>query len=552
MPLMGRQWSWDAPWDMVAMSSFDTITSLAESPKAEGLLYAGTDDGLIQVTEDGGQSWRKVEVSSLPGVPPAAFVNDIKADLFDASTVYVALDDHKSGDRRPFLLKSADRGRTWRSIAGDLPARHLVWRVVQDHVKPGLLFAATEFGVFFTTDGGGRWVKLTGGVPTISFRDLAIQRRENDLVCASFGRGIYVLDDYSALREVSEEALAKPAALFPTRKAWWYVPQEPLGEPGRASQGAAHFMAENPPFGAVFTYHLAEEIRSREKERQEAEKPMVEAGKDTPFPGWEAVEAERREPKPAVVLTVRDEAGNVVRRVPGNAAKGFHRVAWDLRLPATTAIGARSPFSEEGEAPTGVLAPPGRYTVTLSKQVDGRTAELAGPAPFEVVRMRKGALPGSEPKDTAAFLARLAAVQRATSAATQSVSQTRRRLEALREALGRSRSGPDGLDTELHAIERELFAIDEALAGNRSRADVEDDGPHTISRRVQVAQLGVSWSTYGPTPTHRRSLEIAEEELVGVRDRLNALLEQRLPAFEKQLEAAGAPWAPGQPVPPLP
>jgi hypothetical protein len=399
LPLMGRQWSWDSPWDMVAMSTFNTVTSLAESPKHEGLLYAGTDDGLIQVSEDGGNSWRKVEVASLPDVPATAFVNDLKADLFDADTVYAALDDHKSGNLRPFLLKSTDRGRTWRSIAGDLPDRHLVWRVVQDHVKPDLLFAGTEFGIFFTTNGGGRWTRLGGGVPTISFRDLGIQRRENDLVGASFGRGFYVLDDYSALREVTEEALAKEASLFPVRRAWWYVEREPLGGDGKASQGASYFTAPNPPFGAVFTYHLADDLRSREKARQEREKPLVEAGKDTPYPGWAEVEAERREPKPVVVLTVKDTAGTVVRRVEGETTKGFHRVAWDLRLPAPQAIGSRPRTDDdEGEEPSGVLAAPGTYTVSLAKQVDGKTTELAGPVRFEVARLRPGALPGADPK----------------------------------------------------------------------------------------------------------------------------------------------------------
>jgi photosystem II stability/assembly factor-like uncharacterized protein len=552
LPLMGRQWSWDSPWDMVAMSSYDTITSLAESPKAEGLLYAGTDDGLVQVSEDGGKSWRKVEVGSLPGVPASAFVNDLKADLHDADTVYVALDDHKSGDFRPYLLKSTDRGRTWRSIAGDLPDRHLVWRVVQDHVKPDLLFAGTEFGIFFTIDGGRRWVKLSGDVPTIAFRDLAIQRRESDLVGASFGRGFYVVDDYSALREVTEGALAKEAVLFPTRKAWWYVEREPFGEDGKASQGAAYFTAPNPPFGAVFTYHLAEEIRSRERQRQETEKPLVEAGKDTPYPGWTEVEAERRETKPVVVLTVRDAAGSVVRRIEGSAEKGFHRVAWDLRLPPTQAIGAPSRFGDEdGPGPRGVLAAPGTYTVSLAKQVDGRTTELAGPVRFEVARMRKGALPGADPKETAAFLARVAEASRATTAATQAVSQALKRVEALDTAVDRSRSGPDGLDAELHAIRQELHSIDEALVGNRARATIEDDGPHTITRRVRVAHIGTAWSTYGPTATHRRSLEIAEAEFAKVRERLNAVLEQRLPAFEKRLEEAGAPWTPGRPVPPL-
>ncbi|HSD26522.1 MAG TPA: glycosyl hydrolase [Vicinamibacteria bacterium] len=552
LPLMGRRWSWDSPWDMVAMSAYDTITSLAESPKLEGLLYAGTDDGLIHVSEDGGRTWRKVEVGSIPGVPATAFVNDVKADLFDASTVYAAVDDHKSGDFRPYLFKSTDRGRSWRSIAGDLPDRHLVWRVVQDHVKPDLLFAGTEFGIFFTTNGGARWAKLTGGVPTISFRDLSIQRRENDLVGASFGRGFYVLDDYSALREVGDGALAREAGLFPVRKAWWYVERDPLGEDGKASQGAAFFTADNPPFGAVFTYHLARDIQSREKARQEKEKPLLEAGKDTPFPGWAEVEAERREEKPVVVLTVKDEAGNVVRRIEGETKKGFHRVSWDLRLPPTEAIGSRPADDEEGRAPRGVLVAPGIYTVSLAKQVDGETTGLAGPVRFEVARLRPGALPGAPPKDTAAFLAHLAEVSRATSAAGQVVSQALKRVETLGTALERSRSAPDALDTELHTIRQELHALDERLAGNRARASVEGDGVVTIARRVRVAQIGTSLSTYGPTPTHRRSLEIAEQELAKVREQLNAILEQRLPALEKKLDAAGAPWTPGRPVPPLP
>ena len=295
LPIMGSSQSWNNAWDVSAMSNYNTITSLAESPLQEGLIWVGTDDGRIQVTTDGGENWRLIEVGSLPGVPDTAFVNDIKASLYDAQTAYVALDNHKYGDYEPYLLETTDAGRSWKSIRGNLPDRTLVWRVVQDHERRRLLFAGTEFGIFFSVDGGARWTKLTGGVPTISFRDLAIQRRENDLVGASFGRSFFVLDDYSALREVSDEQLEQAATLFPTRKAWWYFPRPVLGfEPGVGDQGAAYFAAPNPPFGALFTYYLKEDLQTAKARRQEAEKEASGKKDAARFPGWETVEAERR------------------------------------------------------------------------------------------------------------------------------------------------------------------------------------------------------------------------------------------------------------------
>jgi photosystem II stability/assembly factor-like uncharacterized protein len=551
LPLMDRQWSWDAPWDLYAMSTYNTITSLAESPQAEGLLYAGTDDGLLQVSEDGGESWRRIEVGSLPGVPATAFVNDVKADLHDADTVYVALDNHKYGDFGSYLLKSTDRGASWRSIAGDLPERHLVWRLVQDHVEADLLFAATEFGIFFTVDGGGRWVKLTGDVPTISFRDLAIQRRESDLVGASFGRGFFVLDDYSALREIGEADLQGEALLFPVRRAWWYIERHPLGGEGRASQGASYFIAPNPPFGALLTYYLKKDLTTRAERRQEAEKPLIEAGEDTPYPGWDELEAERREPAPRIELTVRDAEGKVVRRLEGPTQAGVHRLAWDLRYPATRALGPEIDPGMEEREPQGFLAAPGTYTVTLVKIAEGETTALAGPLSFEVEQMRTGALEGASPAETVAFWQRLAAAQRSSTAAAKALVLAFARTNDLRLAVGRSRAAPDGLDAELHGIEQELYAIEEVLGGSPSRRAVGEKDVHNVNDRLRVVTLGTQRSTYGPTATHRRSLEIAEQELEGVRQRLNAVLEERMPALERQLEEAGAPWVPGQPVPPV-
>ena len=541
---MGRTWGWNTPWDTYAMSNYNTITSLAESPVQEGLLYAGTDDGLIQVSADGGQNWREIEVGDLPGVPDNAFVNDIKADLFDADTVYVALDDHKNGDFSPYLLKSTNRGRRWTSIADDLPDRHLVWRMVQDHVDPDLLFAATEFGIFFTLDGGEEWIKFTGNAPTISFRDLAIQRRENDLVGASFGRGFWFLDDYSVLRDVDEETLSDEAALFGVRDAKWYIPRGVLGNNERGSQGHGLYLAPNPPFGAVFTYHLAETYKTEREQRQEREQEAVEARDDVPFPAWETIEAERRQPEPAVILTVRDAEGNVVRRLDGPTTQGMHRIAWDLKMPAPNAIGDTGGWGE----PEGFMVAPGTYSVELAKRIDGEVTPLAGPVEFDVEQLRDGALEGAPTDEVAAFWKRLQDMQRKLSAANRTLADARDKVDALRTGLARSTAAAGDLDQQLYALDQQLFDIEEQISGKPSMETL-NESQHTISGRVFVVMIGVGRSTYGPTPTHERSLEIAEQRFGDVRTELNEIVEQRIPELERALFDAGAPWTPGSPVP---
>ena len=285
LPIMGAQQSWDSPWDMYAMSNYNTITSISESPKKQGLIYIGTDDGLLQVTENMGQSWTKIEVAQM-GVPSTAFINDIKADLHDENTLYVSLDNHKYGDYRPYLVKSTDKGATWTKISNGLGSKNLVWRLVQDHVNKNLMFVGTEFGIFFTLDAGLSWTELNGGIPTISFRDLAIHKRENDLVAASFGRGFFVLDDYTALRNISKTQLDQEAALFTPRKALWYIPRSVVSfDSKRGSQGSQHFVAPNPEFGAVFTYYLRDEYKGvgknaqRKRKRNDGKCPFFRVGK---------------------------------------------------------------------------------------------------------------------------------------------------------------------------------------------------------------------------------------------------------------------------------
>lgn len=542
LPIMGRKHSWDNAWDFAAMSNYNTITSLAESPQQEGLIYAGTDDGLIQVTEDGGSNWRRIEVDALPGVPATAFVNDIKADLFDANTVYVALDNHKYGDFAPYLVKSTDRGRTWRSIKGNIPDRTLVWRVVQDHEKANLLFTATEFGIYFTIDGGTHWVKLKGGVPTISFRDLAIQRRENDLVGASFGRGFFVLDDYSVLREVTEQQLQQEAALFSTRKAWWYIPRPQLSfDDEKGSQGAAHYVAPNPDFGAVFTYYVKDDLKSKAASRKEREKTLNRQKRDVPFPGWSTLDAESREIGPKIWLTVRDGNGNVIRRIEGPVKKGFHRVAWDLRYPAPDAIRLERPKPTDDQEPKGLLATPGTYTVTLAKQVDGAITELAGPVTFEVTPLREGALKGASHAEVSSFYRSFEEVTGKISSLESRWDKAKKRAEAMQRSLLQANAAPGELDDRLHGLLASLHALDIDLHGNAAKLQAGEKTKPTPGQRVFALYRGLSNSTYGPTATHKTTMQIVKDQL-GAIDKKLLSTENAMDQLITALMNAGAPW----------
>ena len=546
LPMMGRVWSYDSPWDLMAMSQYGTITSLSESPLVEGLLYAGTDDGRVHVSENGGESWRAID--KLPGVPDGFFVNDIKADLHNADTVYVVVDDHKSGDFTPYILKSPNRGQNWISISKGLPERHVVWRLVQDHVKPELLFAATEFGVFFTID-NTKWTKLSGGMPTISFRDLAIQKRENDLVGASFGRSFYVLDDYTPLRSVTAKNLASDTMLFPVRDALWYLQRMPLGEfrtGSKASQGDAFYIADNPPFGAVITYYLPKSIQTAKEQRREREKEIEKEAGDTPYPGWDALRAEATEEDPAVVLTVRDSNGKVVRKLEGPAKAGFHRVAWDLRYAES------GPWTDKPQDNyivfSGPLAAPGDYTVSLATRVNGVLKDTGMQSSIHVKLMRQNSLATASTDEVVAFGQRLDTLMREGSGADAAMKTLLTELKAVKQTLLRS-GAEAGLRAQVRALELQVSDLQLKLSGDERRDLAGDSGPVSVSRRINVAQMGTSFSSYGPTPTHERSLEIAEQEFAGIKATLNQIFNTELPALRKALDEAGVPWTPGRGVP---
>ncbi len=535
LPIMGKTQSWDNAWDLNAMSNYNTITSLAESPQLEGLIYVGTDDGFIQVTEDGGNSWHTIAVDELPGVPATAFVNDIKADLYDANVVYVALDNHKFGDLRPYLYKSNDRGRSWKSISSNLPEPNLVWRFVQDHEVASLCFLATEFGIYFTLDGGEKWIQFKGKLPTMSFRDITIQRRENDLVAASFGRSFYVLDDYSPLRKITTEKLEEEALLFDVKDAWWYFPKM-----GKHGQGASFYVADNPPFGAVFTYYLSEGYTTLKSERKKKEKKLVKSDESIEFPGWDALEEERIEKKPRIWLTVKDAEGAVVRRLPGSAKKGFHRVDWNLRNPHTATLDASRDISKNAMkwSATGSCAP-GTYSVSLSKEIDGVISNLSEEVFFEVIPLRKPALEGVSPEKVYEYWASIAAFETQLSEQEILIRKAFKLLDAMELALARATGEGENLSADINTLKKELYAVKRKMRGDAAKNEIGEKNTPGIYSYFRAARNGTS-NTYGPTKTQQQNLELAKTELEKLRVDIDVIVHQKLAALEERLRKAGA------------
>jgi len=471
------------------------------------------------------------------GVPERCYVNDIKADLYDENTLYVALDNHKEGDYKPYLLKSTDKGASWKRIDNGLGDKNLVWRIVQDHVDKNLMFLATEFGIYFTVDGGERWTEMNGGIPTISFRDLAIQRRENDLVAASFGRGFYILDDYTALRNVDDQQLEETASLFEPRKAWWYIEKSILDfDDTRGSQGAQLYMAPNPNFGAIFTYYLKDEIQSLEAVRQEREESLTA---DIPFPGWEALEDEAREMEPFVYLEIKDQQGRIINRVKAENKAGFNRAAWDLRVGGSGTL----QLDQEEEDFTALLAAPGDYTATLHAFEKGKTTPLAGPVPVKVERLGEPALEGSPMEEVVAFWRKYEQLTRDVNALSIQLSNTRKASDKLFVAASKSSLGPEVME-RISKLRQGLDTLDTRLNGNPAKNEIGERVKPTIGSRLFALNRGISTSTYGPTPTHEKTVGIITTEWESMKEELSAL-KAEAKAIGALIVKAGGPWVEG-------
>lgn len=546
LTMTDRVWSVDDLYDNGAMSKYATLTSISESPQVEGLLYTGSDDGLIHVSEDGGQTWRKA--GALAGVSERSFINDIEASSHDANTVFAVADAHKFGDYSPYLFKSSDRGGSWQSIAGDLPAGTIVWVIKQDHEDENLLFIGTEYGIYFSYNQGTNWVKLDAGVPTIPFRDIELHPRDNDLVGATFGRGFYVLDDYTSLRAISDAVTAEANTLFAVRDAWWYVPLVPMQAKGMPTLGSTNFVGENPPFGAVFTYYIKDLPQTAKKGRQATEKTLREEGASIPFPGWDALQAEAIEQKPQVLFLVRDEQGSPIRWLEGKSHKGLHRTSWDLRFPAPNPINLTKPAFNPPWAgePEGPMVAPGAYTVELFVEHNGSLMSQGEPQSF-TVKPIPSLNKQTDYEAIAAFQQQTSKLMRDISSAGQQLGEAGERLRYISAALKQTSQAGASHFATWSQLNEQLSKLRMRLSGNRIRQRLDESTSPSIGGRVREVAYSHWRTSQAPTQTFKQNIEIASQEFGELQDELKTFF-QDLAAFEVVLEAAGAPYTRGRSI----
>ncbi len=545
MEVMGRVWGVDAVAKNGSTDVYGNITTVSESALDANMLFVGTDDGALHVTTNGGDTWTPMTYPA--GVPSNAYVYQLLASQHDKNTVYAVFNQHRYGDFKPYMYRSRDAGKTWIALQNNLPERGSVYAVSEDHVNPALLFAGTEFGLFTTINGGTNWVQLKGGMPTIAVRDLEIQRRENDLVLATFGRGFYVLDDYTPLRNMKPEDLQKAAMIYPVKDALMFLPATTLGVRGKGFQGESFYTAPNPPVGATFTYYLKDDIKTLKEKRKDKEAELVKNKQPIYYPSFDSLKMEDTQPEPQIIFTISDESGVTVRRLKAPAKKGLNRMVWDFRYEPTTPVNFTT-FDESmafSSPEIGPMALPGTYRVSMSKFEDGKYSSLTEPITFKAVPLGAGSFQVEDKKALSEYTSKLAELQRVVSGTEEYRREQINKLKYLQAAALKAGAVPLELSEQFNALEKRLDELGTALNGDRTRSSREFETAPSINQRLRNI-TGALWSSTAADPAaYKESYALVEKQFRPVYDEVKSIGEA-VNKLEVQLEKYRAPYTPGR------
>jgi photosystem II stability/assembly factor-like uncharacterized protein len=545
--IMDKYWPADAVAKHRSTSLWGTIVSLAESKVQKDLVYTGSDDGQIAVTEDGGANWRMIK--TFPGVPEYTYVSDILPDKFKADVVYATFNNHKRDDFKPYVLRSDDRGRSWISISANLPETGPVHTIEQDHINPNLFFLGTEFSFFISFDGCNSWTEFKKGLPTIAVRDIAIQERENDLVIATFGRGFYVMDDYTPLRNFSKEIIGKPGKIFPVRDARMYVQTS-----GFDQQGGMYYRADNPPYGATITYYVDTVPKMDMDIRKEKEKKLAEKGEYIPQPTPRELSLEEREIKPYLIFTITDEEGNVINKLYKSASKGVNRITWNFTYAGYQPVRPTEKFrpvsAGEGRGRWGgggIAVMPGKYFVSLAMYAKGEVKELAGPEPFVCQPLDIVTMPVTDPEAREKWLKEVTAFARTAYGAISYAAELEGRVNTIMQAIHQTPEAPASLMQEAAALNEEMAEIGYLIRGISVGASTEETPPSPVSLSARLSAM--SRSLYGNSGDisgiSDQQFRILKKEFPLLLDRIQKA-GKAIDGLNEKLDEINAPWTSGR------
>jgi photosystem II stability/assembly factor-like uncharacterized protein len=544
--IMDKYWPTEAVAKNRSTSLWGTIVSLTESKMQKDLIYSGSDDGVIAVTENGGTDWNLIK--TFPGVPEYTFVSDILADRFDANIVYATFNNHKRDDFTPYVLKSTNKGKSWVSISSNLPKTGPVHTIEQDPVNPELLFLGTEFSFFISFDAGVTWTEFKNGLPTIPVRDIAIQERENDLVIATFGRGFYILDDYTPIRNYRKDIVGKPGYIFPVKEAKMYVQTDEFDQ-----QGSMYYMTSNPPLGATFTYYVDTVPSTAGEIRRQAEKKLFEKGEFIPQPSPRDLSLEEREIKPYLIFTITDESGSIINKLYKSASKGVGRMTWNFTYAGYQPVSATkfTPVAEGGRRSRwgggGISVMPGKYFVSMAMYAKGKVTELAGPEPFECKPLDIVTMPVTDPAARTKWIAEATAFAKTAYAAISYAGELDERINTIMQTIHQTPEAPQSLMDEAAAVNDEISEITYLIRGISVGASTEETPPSPVSLSARLSTM--SRSLYGNTGDISG---IADQQLKVLKKEFPVLLERiknagkSIEALNAKLDQINAPWTSGR------
>lgn len=546
LEVMGRVWSVDAVAKNMSTDIYGQSTTIAESKFDENILWVGTDDGLIQYTNNGGKSWTKID--NIPGIPAQSYVHQIIASLHDKNTAYACFNHHRYGDFKPYVVKTTDAGKTWKSISGNLPERGSVYSIAEDHIDPNLLFVGTEFGCYFSNNGGTHWIALKSGLPTIAVRDIELQRRENDIVIATFGRSFYILDDYSMLRNLKKEDFSQDAKIFPIKDAWMYVERTHYGLRGKGHNGSNFYNVPNPKPGAVFTYHVKEDMVSRKEKRQEAEKASIEKNEKISYPPLDSLRAEDEEEEGYLFFSITDESANVIRNIKTSGGKGLKRFTWDLRAPLSSPVNQRyTPKEDElfSDAEMGHFVKPGKYSVSLNKFNNGVVTPISNTESFIVKLLPQGKLQTKNMAEQVAFLEEVDESNRQLSLMNIQLNQAEEAISGMKTAAFDLKATPKNILESISAVQKKINKTKLTLYGDNTRAKREFENAPTINDRLNnVAGTLINVTTAIPKSC-RDNYAIALKQMSGVSSEIN-MIQSEVNRLKEEMIKMKAPYYPGR------